>query len=64
MNMNCIFCPDADRLEERVPRHASPWIPIVLIAVVLGAAILASVLTPPSHDFAMRKPVVFRGQLL
>ena len=62
--MNCPFCPAVDRLTRRVAPRASPWLPVVLIVVVLGAAALASSLAPDTRDFAMRKPVVHRGQVL
>lgn len=54
--MNCPFCPAVDRLTHRVPQRASVWLPIALIVVVLGAAALASALTPDTRDFAMRRP--------
>ena len=62
--MNCPFCPTVDRLARRVTPRASPWLPVALIVVVLGAATLASALTPDTRDLAMRKPVVHRGQVL
>lgn len=69
MNVNCPFCPTVERLTQRVTPRASPWLPIVLIVVVLGSAMLASVLIPDSRgfstrDFAPREPVVYRGKLL
>ena len=62
--MNCPFCPDLDRIAERVPPRATAWLPVVLIVVVLGAAALASALGPEARDFSMRQPVPAHGRLL
>ena len=64
MNVNCPFCPTVDRLARRVTPRASPWLPIILIVLVLGAATLASAFTPDTRDFAPREPVAYRGKLL
>ena len=62
--MNCPFCPTVDRFSDRVTPRASAWPPIALIVVVLGAATLASALTPDTRDFAAREPITARGHAL
>ena len=47
------------------PRRAlNPWIPVALIVAVLGAAALASALTPDTRDFAARHATVLTRSAL
>ena len=62
--MSCPSCPTADRLTHRASPRASAWLPVALIVAVLGAATLASALTPDTRDLAARKPIAVRGQAL
>jgi hypothetical protein len=62
MNMDCPFRPAIDRLAHPATPRASAWLPAALIVTVLGAATLASALTPDTRDLAMRRPA--HGQAL
>jgi len=51
-------------IELRPRRALKPWVPIALIVAVLGAAALASALTPDTRDFAARHATVLTRSAL
>ncbi len=63
--MDCPFCPDCRHYAERPRSRLSLWVPVALIVAVLGAASLASALTPDTRDVSQRHgSVPMKGRAL
>ncbi len=62
--MHTIHCPDGAERAPRPRANRSPWVPVAVIAAVLGAASLASALTTDTRDFKARHGTVLTSQAL
>lgn len=65
MDYRLPLAPDDRYLPSRRPRGPAPlWLLAVMVAVVLGAAAIASALTPDTRDYATKHGAVLATRAL
>ena len=63
--MDCPCCPEAHAFDQRPRAPVSLWAPLAIIALVLGAATIASTLTTPeARDMKRAASVPTAGRAL